>query len=298
LFFAYGFGNSLSFPLSSGATVILDAERPTAERIADIFEQHSPTVFFGVPALYSSLLDLHSRRRLVTSSLRLCISAGEALPARIFEDWKDAFDLPILDGIGSTEMLHIFIANHPGDERAGSSGRVVQGYQAKLLDQDGTEMEGAATGNLFVRGESATAGYWNRPDLTSSVIRDGWVSTGDIYRRDDHDYYYHIGRSDDCFKVKGLWVSPIEVEGALLAHESVLEAAVVPSIHEGGLATPRAFVVIRKDRPCGDLESELRVYLAGKLPRHKLPSSIVVMDELPRTTTGKIQRFKLRGHQP
>jgi 4-hydroxybenzoate-CoA ligase len=298
LFFAYGLGNSLSFPLAAGAAVILDDGRPTADRVAGIFEQQSPTVFFGVPALYGSLLEFNSLRQSIdTSSLRCCISAGEALPAKVFEDWKRTFNLSILDGIGSTEMLHIFISNQRGVERAGSSGTAVQGYEARLLTQDGNELTGEATGNLWVRGESATVGYWNRSDLTGEVIRDGWVRTGDIYHRDQQNYYHHVGRADDCFKVKGLWVSPVEVEGALLAHHSVLEAAVVPGVDEGGLATPRAFVVIRKDGARVDVERELVMHLAGKVAKHKLPSKIVFVDELPRTATGKIQRFKLRGRQ-
>jgi benzoate-CoA ligase family protein len=298
LFFAYGLGNSLSFPLAAGASVILDAGRPTADRVAQIFEEQSPTVFFGVPALYGSLLEFNSQRQpIVTSSLRSCISAGEALPAKVFEDWKRALGFSILDGIGSTEMLHIFISNHRGAERAGSSGTAVQDYEARLLNQDGNELAGEATGDLWIRGESATVGYWNRPDLSGEVIRDGWVRTGDIYRRDEQNYYYHVGRADDCFKVKGLWVSPVEVEGALLAHDSVLEAAVVPGVDEGGLATPRAFVVIRKDGARVDVERDLVMHLAGRLAKYKLPSKIVFVDELPRTATGKIQRFKLRGRQ-
>jgi benzoate-CoA ligase family protein len=295
LFFAYGLGNSLSFPLAAGARVLLDPERPTAERIAQIFAAQKPTVFFGVPAIYNALLERSANgARLDCSSLRLCVSAGEALPANIFERWRREVGLEILDGIGSTEMLHIFISNRQGDAVAGSSGRVVEGYEARLLDDNGGEVHANELGNLWVRGESAMAGYWNRAELTQITIRDGHVKTGDVYRCDEAGYFYHVGRSDDCVKVKGLWVSPIEVESALAAHPSVAEAAVVSAIGAEGLATVRAFVVIRKPGNQKMIETELREYLRARLPRYKVPSEIVVIDEMPRTSTGKIQRYKLR----
>ena len=296
LFFAYGLGNSLSFPLAAGARVILDAERPSAERIARIFEEQAPTVFFGVPAVYRSLLDLHASSRLLdTTKLRLCVSAGEALPARIFEDWQSEFKLAILDGIGSTEMLHIFISNTEADARAGSSGKLVEGYEARLIDDSGNEVGANEPGNLWVRGKSATAGYWNRPELTEATIQDGWVRTGDIYRRDEEGFFYHVGRSDDCFKVRGLWVSPIEVESALLEHESVQEAAVVSATDRDGLATARAFVVIRQEGDGEKIKEELRNFVSSRIAKYKVPSQIEFIDEMPRTSTGKIQRFKLRA---
>jgi benzoate-CoA ligase len=296
MFFAYGLGNSLSFPLAAGATCILDPERPTPERIARIFEEQRPTVFCGVPAVYRSLLDFKAGgNRLDVSSLRVCVSAGEALPARIFEDWRREFGLIILDGIGSTEMLHIFISNSAEEARAGSSGKVVEGYEARLTGDNGKEASAGEPGNLFVSGESATAGYWNRPDLTQEAIRDGWVRTGDIYLKDAEGFYYHVGRSDDCFKVRGLWVSPIEVESALLAHDAVAEAAVVSDIDKNGLATAKAYVVIRTEEDGEDFKEELREFVGSRLPQHKVPSSIEIITEMPRTSTGKIQRFKLRA---
>jgi benzoate-CoA ligase family protein len=296
MFFAYGLGNSLSFPLAAGATSLLHTERPTPETVAAVLDQSAPTVFFGVPSLYRALIELNKRGTVVnTSSLRLCLSAGEALPSRVFEDWKREFGLPILDGIGSTEMLHIFISNHPGDERPGATGKVVEGYQAQLLDDGGRPMVGDGTGNLTVRGKSAFAGYWNLPDLTSETVSDGWVRTGDVYRLEESRYFYYVGRSDDCFKVKGLWVSPIEVEAALIGHEDVLEAAVVPEVDSTGLATVHAFVVIGRNTEPEGIVRELLSYAGARLPGHKIPTRVTIVDELPRTATGKVQRFKLRS---
>ncbi len=300
LFFAYGLGNSLSFPLAAGARVLLDSERPTPARIARIFKEQKPTVFFGVPAVYRALLEFHANNphasnSIDVSSLRLCVSAGEALPAKIFEDWQREFGLTILDGIGSTEMLHIFISNKEGETRAGSSGKLVAGYAARLTDDGGNEVSAGDSGNLWVKGGSATVGYWNRPELTEATIQEGWVKTGDIYRRDEEGFFYHVGRSDDCFKVRGLWVSPIEVESVLLAHEAVREAAVVSAIDSDGLATVRAFVVIRKEGDGEKIKEELRNFAGSRLAKFKVPSDIVLIDEMPRTSTGKIQRFKLRA---
>ncbi len=296
LFFAYGFGNSLSFPLAEGASVILDAERPTPQRIARIFEEESPSVFFGVPAIYNALMGFHhAGNPLDVSSLRLCISAGEALPSKVFEDWKREFGIEILDGIGSTEMLHIFISNREGEAVAGSSGRVVEGYDAKLMDEAGEQIAEGESGGLWIRGESATALYWNLPDVTEKTIQNGWVKTGDVYRRDDSGCFFHIGRSDDCFKVNGLWVSPVEVESVLMGHEAVSEAAVVPSVDEMGLATGRAWVVIRTGEADESMKDSLFAYLRERLPRYKTPSQIEFIQELPRTSTGKVQRFRLRS---
>ena len=295
LFFAYGLGNSLSFPLAAGATALLDGERPSPGRIVQILSDKRPSVFFGVPAVYRALLDIRARGEpLEAASVRMWVSAGEALPATIFNEWRLEFGQPILDGIGSTEMLHIFISNTRGDARPGSSGRPVAGYSAKLTDDAGNELLGAATGNLWVRGDSATACYWGRPDLTSDTIRDGWVRTGDVYMRDTGGYYFHVGRSDDCFKVQGLWVSPIEVESALLSHPSVMEAAVVEATDASGLATAHAFAVIRPGSAGTTLAAELRDHVAAQLPRFKVPSQVEFIDSLPRTSTGKIQRYKLR----
>jgi benzoate-CoA ligase family protein len=296
MFFAYGLGNSLSFPLAAGSTIILEPERLSAERLARYIEHRRPTVFFGVPAVYLSLLDYRLGGGLVDlSSVRLWVSAGEALPAKIFEDWQREFGRTILDGIGSTEMLHIFISNREGNSRAGSSGTIVEGYSARLLDDSGVEVNANELGNLWVKGESATTGYWNLQELTGETIKDGWVRTGDVYRRDEDTFFFHIGRSDDCFKVRGLWVSPIEVESVLISHEAVSEAAVVSSIDGNGLATGRAYVVIRQGERGVALKDQIRKFAGSRLPKYKVPSQIEFIDEMPRTSTGKVQRYKLRA---
>jgi 4-hydroxybenzoate-CoA ligase len=212
----------------------------------------------------------------------------------VFEEWKERFGHTILDGIGSTEMLHIFMSNTPGDARAGSSGKAIEGYQVRLLDDAGNEMAGEQTGNLWVGGGSAMECYWNRPETTRETMRGGLVKTGDVYRRDAGGYYYHVGRSDDCFKVRGLWVSPIEVESALLSHDSVIEAAVVADVDENDLATGHAYLVIRQDGETADLAEQLRAHASACLPQYKVPSLIDFVGELPRTATGKVQRYKLR----
>lgn len=296
MFFAYGLGNSLSFPLAAGATVVLEAERMSAERLARFIEDKKPTVFFGVPAVYLSLLDYQfSGGRVDLSSVRLCVSAGEALPAKIFEDWQLEFGLTILDGIGSTEMLHIFISNSKGHARAGSSGTAVEGYAARLLDDSGVEVAANELGNLWVQGGSATAGYWNLPELTAQTIKGSWVRTGDVYRRDEDGFFFHIGRSDDCFKVRGLWVSPIEVESVLISHDAVSEAAVVSSVDGSGLATARAYVVIRQGERGEALKEDIRRFAGSRLPQYKVPSQIEFISEMPRTSTGKVQRYRLRA---
>lgn len=298
MFFAYGLGNSLSFPLAAGAAVLLEPERMSAERLARFIETRKPTVFFGVPAVYLSLLDHESGGgRVDLSGVRLCISAGEALPARIFEEWQRRFGLAILDGIGSTEMLHIFISNREEKPRAGSSGTVVEGYAARLVDDEGAEVRANEIGNLWVRGGSSTAGYWNRADLTGQTIRDGWVRTGDIYQKDEEGFFQHVGRSDDCFKVRGLWVSPIEVESVLTSHDSISEAAVVSATDENGLATAVAYVVIRQEERSDALRDEICRFAGSQLPQYKVPSRIEFLEEMPRTATGKIQRYRLRTRE-
>jgi len=333
MFFAYGLGNSLSFPLAAGGTTILHTERATPAFVSSVLEDQRPTVFFGVPALFGALIQIRGAagetesqdprdgpdpgppasdsgrpeeagaskpgdpgggRLLQLDGLRMCVSAGEALPGKIFEDWKRETGLSILDGIGSTEMLHIFISNRADDTRPDCSGRVVDGYEARLLDEAGHDIAEGQTGNLWVRGPSSTGGYWNMPDLSAEVIKGGWVRTGDLYRRDSYGYLYQLGRSDDCFKVKGLWVSPIEVESVLLSHELVTEAAVVPDFDASGLATAHAFVVIREEKDREGVAEALLNYAAARLPGHKVPSQIDFVEALPRTATGKVQRFKLR----
>jgi benzoate-CoA ligase len=296
LFFAYGLGNSLSFPLGSCAASILCKERPTPQAIAEVFEKYRPTIFFGVPAVFRALLEHVSRGAVLeTGSLKFCVSAGERLPRRIFREWKELTGLDILDGIGSTEMLHMFIANSREEIRVGSSGRVVPGYEVKLTDASGREVEGEGTGDLWVKGPSACKGYLKEPEKTAATMLDGWVRTGDLYRRDDEDHYWFEGRADDLFKVKGMWVSPVEVEDALLSCAEVLEAAVVPMIDSNGLSSAVAYVVLKSKQPGGaDVEEKLHTHLSSRLPPYKRPAEFRFADALPRTATGKLQRFKLR----
>jgi benzoate-CoA ligase len=293
LYFAYGLGNTLSFPLGARATTILCSERPTPELISQILREESPTVFFGVPAVYRALLEYHRQvDKLKTNSLRFCVSAGEALPAILFEEWKQTFGVEILDGIGTTEALHMFLSNRLGETRAGSSGTAVEGYEIRILDDSGREVEAGTMGNLWVKGNTFGPYYTPAHGFSSTPVTD-WVRTGDVYRCDEKGYYYFCGRSSDHFKVQGLWVSPTEIEEALLAHEAVLEAGVVGVVDQGGLFTPHAHVVLKRDRQVS--AAELKAFLSHRLHSYQVPRDIVFMDSLPRTATGKLQRFKLRA---
>jgi benzoate-CoA ligase family protein len=297
--FAYGLGNAFTFPLLNGCTTVLCREKPTPEIIARVFADYKPTIFFAVPVVYRLLLDEQKNHQaaasLDCSSLRLCISAGEALPAAIGEEWEKTFGVPVLDGIGSTEMLHMWMSNHEDDVVYGSSGKLLQGYEARLLDPEGQPTPPGTEGNLWVKGASAAIGYWNRPDTTAGTFVDGWVRTGDLYRCDAKGYWFHMGRSDDCFKSSGQWVSPVEVEGVLLRHQGINRVAVVEDFDVGGLPCACAFVV-RAEASSDDqaLEQSLRELARAALPRYKQPRRYVFVDELPYTATGKIQRFKLR----
>lgn len=297
--FGYGLGNAFTFPLLNGRTTILCREKPTPEVIAQVFIDYQPTIFFSVPVVYSLLLAHQNKREadwaLDCSSLRLCISAGEALPSQIGEDWEKAFSVPVLDGIGSTEMLHMWMSNHEGEVVYGSSGKLLKGYEARLLDPEGKPTPPGIEGNLWVKGTSAAIGYWERPETTAATFVDGWVRTGDLYAQDSDGFWFHMGRSDDCFKSSGQWVSPVEVEGVLLHHKGVRSAAVVEDFDEDRLPCACAFIVLF-EAPVDDtaLETELRELTRAALPRFKRPRRYVFLDELPYTATGKIQRFKLR----
>lgn len=294
--FAYGLGNSFSFPLLKGATSILLREKPSPDVIGRLFREHRPTIFFGVPVIYNLLLEHHQKgMQLDCSSLRLCVSAGEALPAHLGEEWERTFGVPVLDGIGSTEMLHMFMSNHENDVRYGSSGRLLDGYEARLLDEHGEPAPAETEGNLWIKGDSAALGYWERPEITAKTFVDGWVRTGDLYRCDSDGYWYHMGRSDDCFKSSGQWVSPVEVESVLLRQPGVARAAVVEDFDSDQLPCACAFVVKQELESDSDrLEHDLRKLAAQSLPRFKQPRRYVFVNELPYTATGKIQRFKLR----
>ncbi len=294
--FAYGLGNSFSFPLLNGASTILCRPKPSPDVIASVFSTHRPTIFFGVPVIYNLLMDHHSRdMTLDCSSLRLCVSAGEALPAHLGEEWEKEFGVQLLDGIGSTEMLHMFMSNHENELRYGSSGRLLHGYEARLLDEHGDTVPEGTEGNLWIKGDSAALYYWERPDVSTQTFVDGWVRTGDLYHCDAEGYWFHMGRSDDCFKSSGQWVSPVEVEGVLLRHNGVSRVAVVEDFDADQLPCACAFVVKREvESDSGQLEHQLRKLAAESLPRFKQPRKYVFVGELPYTATGKIQRFKLR----
>ncbi|HEY8410712.1 MAG TPA: benzoate-CoA ligase family protein, partial [Pyrinomonadaceae bacterium] len=294
--FAYGLGNSFTFPLLNGATSILCREKPTPDVIARVFAESRPTIFFGVPVVYNLLLEHHRHKQpLDCSSLRFCVSAGEALPAHLGEEWEKTFGVQLLDGIGSTEMLHMFMSNHENDVRYGSSGKLLGGYEARLLDEHGEPAPDEMQGNLWIKGDSAAIGYWEKPEQTADTFVKGWVRTGDLYRRDREGFWFHMGRSDDCFKSSGQWVSPVEVEGVLLRHPRVARVAVVEDFDAGSLPCPCAFVVAHElEFEPAELEQELRAAVAPVLPRFKQPRRYVFVSELPYTATGKVQRFKLR----
>jgi len=289
LFFAYGLGNALTFPLSAGASVVLLDTLPKPESVNTILTEQQPTVFFGVPTLYARLLN--SGNTPTDHKLRLCVSAGEALPVTILQRWREATGVVILDGIGSTEMLHIYISNRIADIRPGTSGTPVEGYQVKIMDDAGNVVGEGDMGDLYVTGPSRTLGYWNRPELNQQTFTGQWMRTGDKYLQDESGAYAYCGRSDDLLKVGGIYVSPMEVENVLLEHEAVVECAVVGCADEDGLIKPKAFVVANTP----DIDAQMLIdYVATRLAIFKRPRWVEFMDQLPKTATGKIQRFKLR----
>jgi benzoate-CoA ligase family protein len=295
-FFAYGLGNSFFYPLALGASVVLLPDRPRPETIFSTITKYRPTVFFGVPTLYASMLEVEDKEKKYDfSSLRICTSAGEALPTEIFNEWKERFGLDILDGIGSTELLHIFISNRPGDVKPGSSGKVVPGYQARIVDDKGEDVPDGEVGTLLVHGESTALYYYRHSEKTKTSMLGEWFNTGDKYRRDAEGYYYYRGRGDDMLKVGGIWVSPIEVEDALVSHPAVLEAAVVAKKDEHSLVKPKAFVVLKKgNKPSEKLAADIQAFVKKSIAPYKYPRWLEFVKDLPKTTTGKIQRYKLR----
>jgi 4-hydroxybenzoate-CoA ligase len=295
LFFAYGLGNALTFPMSVGATTILNSERPTPALMFELMNTYNPTIFFGVPTLFSSMLhDEALKNERGGNALRICTSAGEALPESVGNAWKSRFGVDILDGVGSTELLHIFLSNSPGDIKYGSSGRPVPGYRVRLVNEAGAEVADGEVGELLVDAPSAGEGYWNQRSKSRQTFEGHWTRTGDKYIRDTDGRYTFCGRSDDMFKVSGIWVSPFEVESALITHPAVLEAAVVPEPDPEGLLKPKAFVVLRSGADTAGLQDALKDYVKQKIGVWKYPRWIDVVDALPKTATGKIQRFKLR----
>jgi len=295
-FFAYGLGNSFFYPFGVGASVVLLPDRPTAENVYNVINTYHPTVFFGIPTLYANLLEVpDAEKKYDLSSLRICTSAGEALPKEIFHRWKERFGLEILDGIGSTELLHIFISNRPGDVKPGSSGKLVPGYHARIVDDKGNEVPDGDVGNLQVKGESTAAYYYRHHDKTKSSMLGDWFNTGDKYYKDAEGYFYYCGRGDDMLKVGGIWVSPIEIEDTLISHPAVKEAAVVAKADEHLLIKPKAFIVLKQGyTPSEQLGKEIQDYVKKTIAAYKYPRWIEFVNDLPRTATGKIQRYKLR----
>jgi acyl-coenzyme A synthetase/AMP-(fatty) acid ligase len=333
LFFAYGLGNALYFPFSVGATTILWPGPPTPEHVYAVIETHRPTLFYSVPTGYGMML-AHERRRPAPStrlrasreksrdeglhddnhgegqdshsadlqvrdfdlsSVRLAVSAGEALPAALYNRFKQRFGVDIIDGIGSTEALHMFISNRSGAIRPGSSGLLVNGYDARILDDDGVPVRANDIGNLWIKGDSICAGYWNQHEKTKNTIEGHWIRTGDKYTQDEDGFFWYAGRSDDMLKVGGLWVSPVEVENALMAHPAVLECGVVGQEDRDTLVKPMAFVVVRSGAaPTPELATELQQFVRERLAEYKRPRWVEFLPELPKTATGKIQRFRLR----
>jgi benzoate-CoA ligase family protein len=300
LFHAYGLGNALLFPFHVGATTVLHPDRPKASAILQIAQETRPTLFFSVPTLYAAMLqetdhnnpyDLHS--------VRLAVSAAEPLPGDIFRRWKERFGTEILDGIGSTEVLHIYLSARPGKVKPGSTGQPVPGYEIRIIDEAERDLPPDETGDLIVRGESTAPYYWNRRKLSAERMRGQWFFSGDKYWRDADGYFWYAGRSDDMFRVSGQWVSPIEVENALIEHSAVLEAAVVPYEEETSLHTAKAFVVLKQGAVGSEaLIRELQEFVKMRIAPHKSPRRIEFCDELPKTAAGKLLRYLLRGANP
>jgi benzoate-CoA ligase len=307
LFFAYGLGNGMYFPMFAGGSAVLSPNRPTPEAVFSTLERFRPTVFFGIPTLYGQMLEYKAKQdrekgtkpdpnaNHELSSVRICISAGEALPPDIYLRWKQRFGVDILDGIGSTEMLHIFLSNRPGDVKPGATGKPVPGYELKLIDDEGQEVPQGEIGTLMVKGDSAAQFYWRKREKTRKTMQGEWINTGDKYYVDNEGYYWCAGRGDDMLKVGGIWVSPVEVENCLDEHPAVLECAVVGCKDEQDLVKPKAFCVLRENySPTEETENELKQWVQSRLAKYKYPRWIEFVPALPKSSTGKIQRFKLR----
>ena len=295
LFFGYGMGNSLTFPMTFGAAAILSPERPTPQSVARILTEHRPTVFFGVPTLYASLLASEHLPRREDVALRLCVSAGETLPAEIGKRWRAHFGVDIVEGLGSTEMLHIFLANRPGEVRYGVTGRPAPGFEVRLVDEAGRPTPRGEIGELHVKGPTSAAGYWNKRDKTRETFLGPWTRSADKFIETESGDFIFCGRSDDMLKVGGIYVAPAEVEAAILTHCGAVEAAVVGRCDEAGLVKPQAYVVARDKAAAGpELAAEIQQWVKSKLAPYKYPRWITFVDELPKTPTGKIKRYLLR----
>ena len=296
LFFAFGLGVSMTAPLWVGATSILDSRRPTPHTVMEVFRRFGPTIFAAVPTFYALLLASGLLRREDLSSLRRCITAGEAMPTLLHQRWLDATGVPLLEGIGSTEGGHIYISNRVGDTRPGVTGKAVPGYRVRLVDDGDSDVPDGTPGRLLLKGPSVVRRFWNDPGRTAESFVNGWYDTGDVCSRDRDGYYTYRGRSDDVFKVSGRWVSPFEVESVIVQHPKVLETAVVSRADESGLMKAEAWVVLKDPTEISDATAQsIADFCKGKLPSFKCPAWIRLVEKLPRTATGKLQRYKLRG---
>lgn len=298
LYFSYGRNNSLDSPSLNGSAVVLSPEKPDPKIVMDTIEKYRPTLFYGVPSFYSALLNFMEKtgRKLDLSSVRLCVSAGEALPKIIYDKWRELFNVEILDGVGSTDVGMIYLSNRPGTVRHGSCGKLLTGFEGKLLAEDGSDTAVGDIGTMWVKNDGTTSCYWNKHDKTKQTIHGEWFCTGDQFYQDKDGYYWYAGRDDDMLKPGGLWLSPMEIEDILLEHSLVDEVAVVTEGNEAGLDKPVAFVVLKDShKPTPDLGKEVSDFVRSKAAHYKCPRKIYFVDELPRTVTGKIQRYKLRA---
>ena len=296
LFFAYGMGNNMYFPMGVGGQGVLYPGRPLPEAMFELITTTRPTLFFGIPTLYAAMLQVKDAdAKYDLSSLRLCVSAGEALPEDLFTRWGERFGVEILDGIGTTEILHIFLSNRPGRTRPGATGLPVPGYEARIVDDEGQPVPRGEIGNLRVKGDSTMAYYWNQHEKTKNTLQGHWINTGDKYYEDEDGFFWYCGRGDDMLKVGGIWVSPIEVENTMISHPAVLEVAVVGQEDDERLVKPKAYVVLKDGHiPSPALDAEIKQFVKDKIAPYKYPRWIEFVSELPKTATGKIQRFRLR----
>ncbi|NQS76215.1 MAG: benzoate-CoA ligase family protein [Peptococcaceae bacterium] len=296
LFYAYGLGNGMFFPFYVGASTILEPDRPLPDRVFSVITKYKPTLFFGVPTSYNAMLQVpEAKDKYNLDSLRLAVSAGEALPGTVWRGWKEKFGVEILDGIGSSETLHIYISNRPEQSKPDCSGKIVPGYEARIVNADGNLLPTGEPGTLMIKGESTAACYWNEHEKTKDAFVGHWFNTGDIYYQDAEGYFVYAGRDDDMIKAGGIWVSPIEVETALMKHPAVLECGVIGSADAGGLIKPKAYVVFKDGFVVNDgLIDEVKLFVKNSIAPYKFPRFVEPVVELPKTATGKIQRFKLR----
>lgn len=284
------------FAFSVGASTVLNPKRPEPAGVLELLQKHRPTLFFSVPTACAGMLQYAETAGYPDLSfIRHVVSGGEALPKVLFTKWKEKFGTEILDGIGSTEMLHIYVSNRPGDVRFGSSGKPIPGYEAKVVGEDGETLPDGEAGTLWVKGDSAAAYYWNKHEKTKETFKGEWLNTGDKYYKDEEGYYYNYGRTDDMLKVGGIWVSPLEVENTVLEHKSVLECAVIGATDKDSLVKPKAYIVLKPGYEASDeLKVEIQQYVKNKIAPYKYPRWVEFVDELPKTATGKIMRYVLR----